>query len=64
MWDGTEKNKPVIWVWCEEEIFLKKGLDTMRRRQPVRQITSTKAAPAGLRSPYNIFRTPRAALWV
>jgi hypothetical protein len=25
MWDGTEKNKPVIWVWCEEGIFLRRG---------------------------------------
>jgi hypothetical protein len=40
MWDGTAKSKPVIWVSCEEEIFLQKGLDTNCRRQSVGQITS------------------------
>jgi hypothetical protein len=26
-WDETARNTPVIWVWCEEEIFLHRGLD-------------------------------------
>jgi hypothetical protein len=26
-WDETAENKPVIWVWCEGEIFLQRGLD-------------------------------------
>jgi hypothetical protein len=28
MWDGTAENKPVIWVWCEGGIFLRRGLDS------------------------------------
>jgi hypothetical protein len=27
MWDRTAGNKPVIWVWCEGEIFFRMGLD-------------------------------------
>jgi hypothetical protein len=26
MWDRTAENKPVTWVCCEEEIFLRRGL--------------------------------------
>jgi hypothetical protein len=37
MWDGTARNTPVIWVWCEEEIFLQTGLDRKFSDLPVRQ---------------------------
>ena len=37
MWDETARNTPVIWVWCEEEIFLRRGLDTSFSDLPVRQ---------------------------
>ena len=34
-WDETVENKPVIWVWCEEGIFLRRGLDRQIRKLPV-----------------------------
>jgi hypothetical protein len=39
-WDETAMNKPVIWVWCEEEIFLRRGLDRQIRKLPVGQIST------------------------
>jgi hypothetical protein len=32
-------NKPVIWVWCEEGIFLQTGLDRQISKLPVGQIS-------------------------
>jgi hypothetical protein len=34
-WDGTGENTPVIWVGCEEEIFLQRGLDSEIADLPV-----------------------------
>jgi hypothetical protein len=37
-WDETARNTPVIWVGCEEEIFLQMGLDTPMTDLPAGQL--------------------------
>ena len=62
MWDGTAENKPVIWVWCEEEIFLQRGLDRQPQNRASGQINKcsphARSDMRGQRQPH--FRMSRS----